>query len=120
ADLSLGMALASAFDWNDGEQEMKRALELNPKLALAYDQLAWVQTVSGRFEEAIRNEQKAIELDPLSLLFNSDLGWVLTTARRYDEAIAQYRKTLELDPNFAVAHSGLGGSGLGWCFVYKG
>jgi tetratricopeptide (TPR) repeat protein len=41
-------------------------------------------------------------------------------ARRYNEAIAQYRKTLELDPNFANAYSWLGGSGLGWCFVYKG
>ena len=53
-------------------------------------------------------------------MFNSNLGWVLTTARRYDEAMAQYRKTLELDPNFVVAYSWLGGSGLGWCSVYKG
>src|ERR1017187_272462 len=115
AHLSLGIALASAFDWNGCEQEIKRALELNPKLALAYDQLAWLQSMFGRFEEAIRTEQKAIELDPLSLMFNSDLGWRLYAARRYDEAIAQYRKTLELDPNFADAHFG-----LGWCFVYKG
>ena len=40
AHLSLGLSLAGAFDWNGGEQEIKRALELNPKLALAYDQLA--------------------------------------------------------------------------------
>ena len=55
AHLSLGIALASAFDWNGGEQEIKRALELNPRLALAYDQLAWIQTVFGRFNEAISN-----------------------------------------------------------------
>ena len=115
AHLSLGIALASAFDWKGGEQEIKRALELNSKLALAYDQLAWVQTCFGRFDEAISNEQKAIELDPLSLMFNSSLGWVLTSARRYDDAMAQYRKTLELDPNFVVAHFT-----LGWCFVSKG
>jgi Flp pilus assembly protein TadD len=90
-------------------------LELNPSLALAYDQLGWVQAVFGRFGEAIRNTQRAIELDPLSLVFNSDLGWHLTTARRYDEAMVQLRKTLELDPNFVDAHSN-----LGWCSFWKG
>jgi tetratricopeptide (TPR) repeat protein len=115
AHLSLGIALASAFDWSGGEQAIKRALELNPRLALAYDQLAWVQMQFGRFDEAIRNKQKAIELDPLSLMFNSNLGWVLSVARRYDEAMAQLRKTLELDPNYASAHFELGR----W-FVYTG
>ena len=115
AHLSLGIALADAFDWSGGEREIKHALELNPKLALAYDQLAWLQTSSGRFDEAIGNMQKAIELDPLSLMFNYGLGLRLTSARRYDEAMAQLRKTLELDPNVANAHWG-----LGWCFVYKG
>ena len=115
AHLSLGMALAGAFDWKGCEQEIKRALELNLKLAMAYDQLAWLQTMFGRFEEAIRNKQKAIELDPLSLMFNTGLGVALNAARRYDEAMAQLRKTLELEPNFASAHVE-----LGWCSVYKG
>ncbi len=115
AHLSLGIALADAFDWNGGEQAIKHALELNPKLALAYDQLAWIQSSFGRFDEAITNLQRAIELDPLSLMFNYGLGLRLTSARRYDEAMAQFRKALELDPNVANAHSG-----LGWCFVYKG
>jgi TolB-like protein len=65
AHLSLGIALAGAFDWNGCEPEIKRALELNLKLALAYDQLAWLQGIFGRFDEAIRNSQKAVELDPL-------------------------------------------------------
>jgi tetratricopeptide (TPR) repeat protein len=89
-------------------------LELNPRLSLAYDQLAWVQMMFGRFDEAIRNEQKAIDLDPLSLMFNSELGWQLSWARRYDEALEQLRKTLELDPNSAVAHFQ-----LGWCSIWK-
>lgn len=115
AHLSLGIALASAFDWSGGEQEINRALQLNPRLALAYDQLAWLQTMCGRFGEALTNKQKAVELDPLSLMFNASLGATLSSARRYDEAEAQFHKTLELDPNFAEAHSG-----LGWCSIYKG
>ena len=113
--LSLGIALYSAFDWKGSEQEIKRALELNPKLAFAYDQLAYLQWLSGRFDEVILNTQRAIELDPLSLMFNSNLGWRLKAVGRADEALAQLRKTLELDPNFATAHME-----LGWWFVYQG
>jgi TolB-like protein/class 3 adenylate cyclase/tetratricopeptide (TPR) repeat protein len=114
AHLSLGIALASAFDWKGGEQEMRRALELNPKLALAYEQLGWLQGMLGRFEEAIRNKQRAIELDPLSLSFNGSLGGSLNVARRYDEAMAQYRRTLELHPNISGVYIE-----LGWCLVHK-
>jgi TolB-like protein/class 3 adenylate cyclase/Flp pilus assembly protein TadD len=115
AHLSLGIALASAFDWPGGEREIKRALELNPKLALAYDQYAWLQAMFGRFDEALKNVQKAIELDPLSPMFNADLGWRLCEVRRYDEAMAQAHKALELDPNYAN-----GQNLLGWCSVWKG
>jgi adenylate cyclase len=105
AHLSLGIALASAFDWSGGEGEINRAVELNPNLPLAYDSLAWLQCALGRFDEALRNEHLAIELDPLSPLFNVELACWFYTARRYDEGIAQARKTLELDPNFATAHA---------------
>ena len=115
AHLSLGIALASGFDWEGGEREIKRALELNPKLALAYDQLAWQHGIFERFNEAIKNERKAIELDPLSPMFNTDFGWRLYEARRYDEALVLARKTLELDSNFAGAHDL-----LGLCFLWKG
>jgi TolB-like protein/class 3 adenylate cyclase/Tfp pilus assembly protein PilF len=115
AHLSLGIALANAFDWDGGEKEIRRALELDPRLALAYDQLSWLQSMFGRFEEALRNERMAIDLDPLSLMFNSYLGWRLFYARQYDEAMAQLRKTLELDPHFADAHYW-----SGWCSVYRG
>ena len=47
------------------EKEIKRALELNPNLALAYDQYGWTFAAFGRFDEAIANEKKAFELDPL-------------------------------------------------------
>lgn len=104
AHLSLGIALASAFDWTGGEREMRLAIQLNPRLALAYDQLAWMQSLHGRFDEAISNEQKAVDLDPLSLMFNANLCEKFTLAHRYDEAKAQLRKTMELDPNYAAAH----------------
>jgi tetratricopeptide (TPR) repeat protein len=87
---------------------MKRALELNPNLALAHDQYAWLLTILGQFDEAIAQEKKAVQLDPLSPMMNHDLGQWFQLARRYDEAIAEYQKTLVLDANFAASHHWLG------------
>jgi len=115
ARLSLGIALVSAFEWRKGENELKRAIRLNPQLALAHDQYAWLLAITSRFDEAIEEQKRAVELDPLSPLMNADLAWMFHHSRRYDEAIAQNVKTLELDPNYANAHHW-----LAWSHLLKG
>jgi adenylate cyclase len=115
AHLSMGMALFSALDPHGSEKEIDRAVDLNPKLALAYDQYGWTYGEMGRHDESIASQKKALELDPLNSLFNTDLGFFFYWARRYDDAILQSRKTLELDPNTTLAHHS-----LGWCMVWKG
>src|SRR2546423_12155156 len=115
AHLAMGTALFSVLDPRGSEKELDRAVELNPKLALAYDQYGWTFAEMGRHDESIAAENRALELDPLNSLFNTDLAFFLYWARRYDDAIAQVRKTLELDPNTALAHHC-----AGWCMVLKG
>ncbi|MBI5769880.1 MAG: TIR domain-containing protein [Verrucomicrobia bacterium] len=108
AHLSLGIALANAFEWDDGERSIKRALELNPNLALAHDQMAWLCAMLGRFDESLRHTRKTVELEPLSPMFNSGLGYYLYFARRFDESLVQLRKASALDPNFAFMRANLG------------
>ena len=115
AHLAMGTALFCMLDPRGSEKELDRAVELNPNLALAYDQYGWTFGEMGRHDESIAAEKKALELDPLNSLFNTDLAFFYYWARRYDDAIAQIRKTLELDPNVAIAHHC-----LGWCMVWKG
>ena len=115
AHASLGTALGSAFDWVGCEKEIKRALELNPNVSLAYDTQAWRLTMFGRFDEARPDIKRELELDPLNPMFSTDVGWYLYLARRYDEAIAQFRRTLELDPKNVVARSNLAS-----CLIAKG
>jgi tetratricopeptide (TPR) repeat protein len=115
AHLAMATALFCVLDPRGSLKELKRAVALNPKLALAYDQYGWTFGQMGRHDESIASEKKALELDSLNSLFNFDLGFFFYWARRYDEAIAQGRKTLELDPNIALAHHL-----LGWCMVWKG
>jgi serine/threonine-protein kinase len=115
AHLSMGTALFSVLDPHASEKELDRAVELNPNLALIYDQYGWTFSELGRFDDAVAAEKKALELDPLSTFLNTDLAFFLYWARRFEEATTQIRKTLELDPNNAFAHSI-----LGWCLIAKG
>ena len=115
AHLSMGIALFSVLDPYASEKELDRAVELNPNLALIYDQYGWTFSELGRFDDAFAAEKKALELDPLSTFLNTDLAFFLYWARRYEDAITQIRKTLELDSNNGFAHSV-----LGWCLIWKG
>ena len=115
AHFSLGLALASAFHWSEGEREIKRAIEMNPNMAVAYDQYAFVLSCLGRSDEAIAMSKRAVELEPLSSLMTCGFGWWLFLARRYDEAVVQFRNALALDPNSGYAYFG-----LGWCLILKG
>lgn len=108
AHLSLGMALASAFDWKAGEREMRRSLEINPNLSLAYDQLAWLYANLTRFDEALINERKAVELEPISVYYNMGIGNILIFMRRYDDALSQLNVALKLNSNDGNVHSMIG------------
>jgi adenylate cyclase len=115
AHLAMGTALFSVLGPHASEKELDRAVELNPHLALVYDQYGWTFGAMGRFDEAIAAEKKALELDPLSTFLNTNLAFFDYWARRYEDALTQIRKTLELDSNNGFAHSI-----LGWCLIAKG
>ena len=62
------------FDREAAENEIRRAIELNPNYATAHDWHAFVLVSLGRLEEAISEGKRAQELDPLSQAINDDLG----------------------------------------------
>lgn len=99
------------WDWQGGETEFNRAIELNPNDANAHHLHAALGfRLRGKLEEAIAEDKRALELDPLSVVINWSLGMNYFQARRYDQAIEQERKTLDLDPNFFLAHDTIGAS----------
>jgi tetratricopeptide (TPR) repeat protein len=95
-------------DWASAEQELKRAIELNPNFAEAHSVYGIYWAVLGHFDKAFAEFRRALKLDPLSLRFNRFLGYSFYFARRYDEAIKQYGEALELDPNNVAVHHDLG------------
>ena len=96
------------WDWFAGEQEFKRAIELNPSYAPTHQWYSNNLEARGRTNEAIAEAKRAQEADPLSLAISSVSARTFYFARRYDQAIDQLRKTLELDPNYFLAHWILG------------
>jgi TolB-like protein/DNA-binding winged helix-turn-helix (wHTH) protein/Tfp pilus assembly protein PilF len=92
------------WDWSGAENEIRRAIELNPSYTDAHRLHAEVLWQTGRLDEAIAETKITIELDPLSLDTNNDLGLEFFLARQYDKAIDQEGKVLELDPNYVVAY----------------
>ncbi len=108
AHSSLGRVLASYdWDWTNAEKEYKRAIELNPRYAVAHQWYGGYFQAMGRHNEGIAERKKAHELDPLSLIINAELGMAFYYARDYDQAIEQFQKTLELDPNFPATRAWL-------------
>ncbi|MGD0587890.1 MAG: tetratricopeptide repeat protein [Thermoplasmata archaeon] len=91
-------------DWKPAEEELTRAIFLNPGYPVGHQFYADFLKAMGRFAEALTEMRKALELDPVSMAVNTGFGHVLYLSRDFDGAIEQYRRALELDPTFGPAH----------------
>jgi serine/threonine-protein kinase len=100
------------WDWPAAEREFRRALELNPNLAIAHAYYGWFLVWMGRTEEGLAEHRQALALDPLSSECGSLYGADLYSAHRYDEAVQQARATLQADPNYWLGYDELGSAYL--------
>jgi serine/threonine-protein kinase len=103
-----GAAAYLEWNWPAAEADFRKALELNPRMAQAYDWYANYLVTFNKPAEAVAAAQQAVELEPDSVALNGDLGLILMFARRLDEAAAQSRKTLQLDSKDVLSRTNLG------------
>jgi serine/threonine-protein kinase len=106
------LAFAAVFyDWNwqDAEKEFKRAIALNPNIAIIHMYYGWYLDCMGRFEEGLREYSRAREIEPTSLQINAMMGVHYSFARQFEQAVKQLTATLEMEPNFALGQWLLGG-----------
>jgi Tfp pilus assembly protein PilF len=107
ADAHAALAYSTFYyewNWTQTEQELHRALALDPNNAEAHNVYGLFLLSLRRFDEGIAEERHAEALDPLSPMIPAALGWELMEARRDDEAITPVKRALELEPNFMQAH----------------
>ncbi|OBQ43833.1 MAG: hypothetical protein AN484_10140, partial [Aphanizomenon flos-aquae WA102] len=89
-------------------QHYRKAIELDPKLAIAYNNLGITLNDQKKYDEAVTAYQKAIELDPNYAIAYYNLGNDLSDQKKLEEAVAAYQKAIEFDPKYATAYYNLG------------
>jgi DNA-binding SARP family transcriptional activator/TolB-like protein/Flp pilus assembly protein TadD len=107
AHAALGLALFQ-FEWNwqRADEELTRAIALNPGYATAHAWYGWLQISRGRFQAAIDSMERARALDPLASVIGTSTGTAYYFGRRHDEALRRYEEVLKLDPTYPGAHVG--------------
>jgi Tfp pilus assembly protein PilF len=82
--------LTCAWKWREGEQEYRRAIELDPNSAAAHYLYAFSLLVpEKRFDQAFEEFRVALALDPLSPIMNTNYATALMDAHRFPEALEQ-------------------------------
>ena len=96
------------WDWTGAEDEVRKALEINPGSLDGHHCYAILMMALGRHSEAVREVQIAQQLDPLSSVIESGFGRILYRARRYEEALPHLKRAIELDPGSFGSYARLG------------
>src|SRR6266516_3256665 len=82
------------------EEELKRALEIDPNSVDAHMFMSFLKCAQGELEEAVQEIEEAERLDPLSppICFVA-VAWYLA-ADRIESAIKAGQRSVQLDPNY--------------------
>lgn len=103
-----GTAMWYEYDWERSAAEFKRAIDLDPSIALIHEQYAVYLAATRQFDEAIKEAELARQLAPLDLQMSASAAMIYVFAERYDDAINLAMKTLEMDQNYWFTHQALG------------
>jgi TolB-like protein/Tfp pilus assembly protein PilF/DNA-binding winged helix-turn-helix (wHTH) protein len=113
---NLGTVFVGAMPPNEARQKVisaaRKALELDPNIAEAHGQLAFVYMERWQWRDAEAEYRRALELNPNDAAAYSGFGDWLMKQGRMDEALAMSRRAVELDP------LGESGNELGWVLFH--
>jgi eukaryotic-like serine/threonine-protein kinase len=85
-----------------GDRELRRAIELSPSLALAHGYLGFSLVRQGRLDESLEEMLKARKLDPLSPIIARQAAMPYYLKRDYSQALELLRQANELGPAFTT------------------
>jgi len=108
AHTSLAYVYSNLWQWEQAEEEFKRAIKLNPNYPTAHHWYYLYLLDLGRIDEAMAEIKRAHELDPLSLVIGTTLTYAYFVEGDVNSSIAQGKRVIDLDPNFPRAHEYLG------------
>ena len=93
-----------AEDVHDLVAYARRAIEMNPNYAPAYQQYGWAMRELGRAEDEIAAKLKAVELDPLNMPMRVNLAMSYAAQNRHADSEAEFITAIEIDPDWHVTY----------------
>ncbi len=96
AEMYLANSLMPLGRIDEAEQHLRRAVQINSSLDMAYYHLGKIAAGRRNATEAIVNFQQAIALSPTNGLAHLDYGITLAALRRYDEAMQELQAAADL------------------------
>ncbi|HKX26588.1 MAG TPA: TonB family protein [Blastocatellia bacterium] len=100
-----GKGLELDRQWKEAVEVYRRAVQLQPNFASAYNHLGWCYAALGKFDQALEAHQQGLLYAGVKL-FNYEvkptqahyaIGSDLYNLGRYDEALAAYERALKFD-----------------------
>ncbi len=98
------------WNWEKGEEEFLKSLELNPSNAMCRIFYAHLLMILRRPDEALYHADLALELDPLRPFVLGLYAVVMREAGDYQSAIQYAKKALSIDPDHRFAKRHLAGA----------
>jgi adenylate cyclase len=96
-------AVWAEWDWEKGEEEFLKSLELNPNDALTRLYYAHLLMILRRLDEAVLQADLGKELDPLEPIVLGLHSVVMIDAGNYQSAANSVEKALSLNPHYGFA-----------------
>jgi tetratricopeptide (TPR) repeat protein len=82
-----------------------KALELNPKLAAAYEQRGLLYYFQGKYDKVIQDYQTYLDLAPEKAQAYRMLGLGYLKTGQYEPAIANFTRAIELEPQHPAGYA---------------
>jgi tetratricopeptide (TPR) repeat protein len=76
-----------------------KAISLNPKYALAYNNRGWLHEQRGERADAFQDYGRAIENDPSLAIAYTNRGSIYRVDKKYDKALEDYKAAVQLLPS---------------------
>ncbi len=104
------LALAQQNQWANGENgwgkaeaAYKRAIELDPNVAMYYYNLGNLYTKWGHPQQALAALNKAKALAPRNMAVRQNLGYTMCQFNLFSDAVTEFREMLDMDPHWNMA-----------------
>jgi tetratricopeptide (TPR) repeat protein len=101
--------------WLEGQRQspraipfFERAIQLDPKFADPWNQVAYCYARTGNFDKAFADMKTYADLLPNEANPQDSLAEISRMAGRLEEALTHYRTSLKIDPGFIESQLGLG------------